>query len=214
MKFSPRRQFFLLCVLSATGIAASPAGAEENRYELTPFGGLRTGGTFNIEDSDASYKLDDSGSFGLLFNVRQSPDTQWEVLYSRQQTDALLRDSSSTASSVDTTLHVFQIGGTYQGAGEKLRPYVAMTLGGTHIRTSASEARSDTFFSGSLGLGVNMLPTNRIGVRLEARAYGTLTQSSTDLFCSTGPDNNVCAIRIDGTVLSQVELFAGLVFRF
>ena len=50
--------------------------------------------------------------------------------------------------------------------------------------------------------------------RVEARAWGSLTDSNTDLFCSVGPDQNICAIRVDGSVLSQVETFAGIVFRF
>ena len=214
MRHGQQRFALRISALCAALLVAFPAAAADERFEITPFGGFRTGGTFDVEDSDASYKLDDSGSFGLLFNARQTPNTQWEVLYSRQQTDAVLRDSGTTQSSVDSTLQVLQIGGTYQGDGRNFRPYIAMTLGGTHIRTNASQSRSDTFFSGSLGVGINMLPTSRVGIRLEARAYGTLTQSSTDLFCSTGPDNNVCAVRIDGTVLSQFELFGGVVFRF
>jgi hypothetical protein len=38
--------------------------------------------------------------------------------------------------------------------------------------------------------------------------------SNTDLFCQTGPDINVCAIRIDGSIMGQVAAFAGVVFRF
>ena len=57
-------------------------------------------------------------------------------------------------------------------------------------------------------------PTECLGLRLEARAFGTLLNSETDLFCRTGPDINICAVRVDGTVLWQLETFAGLVFRF
>jgi hypothetical protein len=63
-------------------------------------------------------------------------------------------------------------------------------------------------------VGVSLIPNSRLGIRLEARAYGTLMDANTDLFCQTGPDANICAIRIDGNLLSQFELFAGVVFRF
>ena len=106
------------------------------------------------------------------------------------------------------------LGGTYHWDGEVARPYLAFTLGGTHIRTSAAESASDTFFSGSIGLGLKFLPTSRFGIRVEARAYGTVLDSGTDLFCSTGPDANVCAIRVEGEMLSQVETFVGVTFRF
>ena len=128
-----------------------------------------------------------------------------------QSTEAELSATTALQQQVDIDMHVLQIGGTYQGEYQRVRPYVAATLGGTHIR---SEGDSDTFFSGSIGLGVQIKPHGRLGIRLETRAYGTLTSSSTDLFCSTGPDQNVCAVRVDGEVLGQIETFAGIVFRF
>ena len=114
--------------------------------------------------------------------------------------------------SVDLDIHVLQFGGTYQAMEYGiLRPYVALTLGGTHVKTDED---SDTFFSGSLGLGLQFNPDARVGVRLEARAYGTVTSSSSSLFSSTGPDQNVCAVRLEGNVLGQVEALLGVVMRF
>ena len=209
------RSFALLLVTSlVTATSARTALADDLNVEITPFAGYRTGGTFDLEGTTGSYRLDDSEVFGLLFNLRQSGNTQWEVLYSQQQTTARLQGSTSSAPLVDTDIHVLQLGGTYQGEGETARPYVAMTMGGTHIKATANGSQSDTFFSGSLGIGLNIMPSKRLGIRLEARVYATLMNSSTDLFCSTGPDANLCAVRIEGKLLSQVEAFAGLVFRF
>lgn len=205
---------FLTISTIAAIIPAPVAAAEELDVEITPFAGYRFGGTFELEGSTASYEIDDSETFGLLFNLRQTDKTQWEVLYSQQQSIARLRNSTSTTPTVDVDIHVLQLGGTYQGNYGAARPYLAMTLGGTHIKTNANGSQSDTFFSGSIGVGLNFIPNKRLGFRLEARVYGTLTDSSTDLFCQTGPDANFCAVRIEGTVMSQVETFAGVVFRF
>ena len=194
--------------------AALPASAQESNFELTPFGGYRFGGTFDFEGDAGAYELEDASSFGLIFNARHRDNTQWEVYYSHQDTRASLRDTTGVATAVDTELHVLQIGGTYQGNGDRVRPYLAMTLGGTYVRTDINGSQSDAFFSGSLGVGMQIAPSSRIGLRLEARAVATLTDSSTDLFCRTGPDINVCAIRIDGSLLTQVETFAGVVVRF
>ncbi len=213
----PGLRLFALLLLATSLSTVSPArtaAADDLNIEITPFAGYRTGGTFELEGIAGSYRLDDSEALGLLLNLRQTGNTQWEVLYSRQQTTARLRDSTSSAPLVDTDIHVLQIGGTYQGDGETARPYVAMTLGGTHIKATANGSQSDTFFSGSVGVGLNVVPNKRHGIRLEARVYGTLMDSGTDLFCSTGPDANICAVRIQGSFLSQVEVFAGLVFRF
>ncbi len=188
--------------------------AQEAAAEITAFGAYRFGGTFEQEQSEAEYELNDSPSFGLIVNIRHQDPTQWEIFYSQQQTEAEFLGVTTNDPEVDIDLHVLQLGGTYQFDGEVARPYLAFPLGGTHIRTSSTESRSDTFFSGSIGVGMKFLPTSRVGIRVEARAYGTLVSSSTDLFCSTGPDTNICAIRIEGKMLSQFETFAGITVRF
>jgi hypothetical protein len=188
--------------------------AQDLGTEVTPYLGYRFGGTFQSEDESTSYEMRDSSSFGLLLNFRHRGNTQWEVLYSQQSSEALYSGPDGPDPVVDADIHVLQLGGTYRGEGEVARPYLAATIGGTHIRTSSAGSGSDTFFSGSIGVGMMFMPRSRVGIRVEARAYGTLVDSSSSLFCSTGPDQNICAVRIDGKMLTQVETFAGITFRF
>ena len=195
-------------------LTACPVGAlaqQSHGIEVTPFGGYRFGGTFDVDGQDATWKLSDASSFGLLLNMRHRANTQWELLYSEQRTDARLNADLGVVPNVDIDLRTLQLGGTYLGEGERFRPYLAATIGGTRISNASV---SDTFFSGSIGVGLQVLPASRVGIRIEARAHGALTDSSTDLFCRTGPDQNICAIRVDGSVLGQLETFAGIVFRF
>ena len=200
--------------LLALAVISSPALADEAAIEITPFAGYRFGGNFDVDGSDLSYEVKDSPSFGIAVNFPHRQNTQWEVYYSQQSTDAELNGVANADPSVDVDLYVLQLGGIYQWDGDTVRPYLAATLGGTHIRTGSSGSESDTFFSGSIGLGVKILPTSRVGIRLEARALGTFFNDSTDLFCRTGPDANVCAVRVEGDMLTQIETFAGLTFRF
>ena len=187
------------------------AADDSPRFEVAPLVGYHFGGSFDIEGTDDAWDLDDSSSFGLLLDLVNDANTQWELLYSRQQTRGTLDSATLPASRIDVDVQALQIGGTYRVAGEKIRPYVAMTIGGTRIDTDAA---SDTFFSGSIGAGLQIVPNARFGLRVEARAYATLTDSDSDLFCIVSPDQNVCAIRIDGEVLGQLQTFAGIVFRF
>ena len=195
-------------------LTATTAAAEGPKVAVTPLAGYRFGGELDIQQAPATLEIDDSTSFGLLINVENDANTTWEVLYSQQQTEAKVNDPALNVSSVDTDIHVLQLGGTYHGDGDNVQPYLALTLGGTHVRTSGTGSESDTFWSGSIGVGLDIKPSSRIGFRLEARAYGTLTDSSTELFCRTGPDLNFCAIRIESTLLSQIEAFAGFTLRF
>ncbi len=197
-------------------VAAPSAIGQELNTELTVFGGYRFGGSINVLESDATYEVQDSSSFGLISNHRHQANTQWEVFYSQQQTEVELSDPMVADEFVDVELYTLQLGGTYLWEGDAVRPYLVMTLGGTHIKSNPDSGNgdSDTFFSGSIGVGFKMQPTRRLGLRLEARAHGVLMRDSTKLFCQTGPNNNVCAVELQGDWLGQLETFAGIVFRF
>ncbi len=197
-------------------MAATSAMGQELNTELTVFGGYRFDGSINVLDSDATYEVQDSSSFGLIWNHRHQANTQWELFFSQQQTEVELSDPTIADPIVDVELYTLQLGGTYLWEGDLVQPYLALTLGGTHIKSNSDSGNgdSDTFFSGSMGVGFKMQPTKRLGLRLEARATGVLMRDSTKLFCQTGPDANVCAVKIEGSMLGQLETFAGIVFRF
>ena len=205
--------WFLGLVPAIVVLAAAPAVAEE-KVELTPFGGYRFGGSFNVDDGAGSYDVDDSPAAGLILNWRHRDNTRWEIIYSHQDTDASFDAATINDPTLNVETHLLQLGGTYQGDGARFRPYLAATLGGTHVKVTSTGSASDTFLSGSIGVGLLFRPESRLGARLDVRGYGTLINSGTDLFCETGPSVNVCALRIEGDVLWQIDTFAGIVFRF
>ena len=89
-----------------------------------------------------------------------------------------------------------------------VRPYLAATLGAARITPRLSGLGDDSFWSFSIGTGLQIRPTARFGIRLEARAWGTLIDSDTRLFCRSGVQVAGCAIRLDGRVLWQIETFS------
>ena len=185
------------------------------RFELTPYAGYRFGGTFEDEGSTTSVGLDDRSSTGFIFNIREAENTQWEIIFSRQQTRADTTQISGLGPRVDVDVEYLQGGGTYQGRLRNgVRPYLAATLGAARIAPRLSGLGDDSFVSFSIGTGLQIRPTARFGIRLEARAWGTLVDSDTRLFCRSGVQIAGCAIEVDGSILWQIETFAGLVFRF
>ncbi len=206
-------RIFILVILLSCSV---PTHAQERlfNFEITPFGGYRYGGEFEEADRNFSIELDDKESYGLILNARHSPVTQWEILYSRQETSADTIGLGLSDPLLDISVEYLQAGGTYLWDGDHARPFLAATLGVTQIDIGNPGYDSDSFFSFSLGLGLQIRPTDRLGIRLEARGYGTLLDSNSDLFCEFGPSNNICAVRIDGTIMWQVEALAGIVFRF
>jgi opacity protein-like surface antigen len=202
-------------LLLATIVA--PVSAQQLESELTLFGAYRFGGEISVENanSNAVYKADDAPSYGLIWNTQQKANTQWEVYFSRQETQVELSDPLLASPEVDIEQYTLQLGGTYLWDRSKgVQPYLAMTIGGTHIKADAGNGDSDTFVSGSLGLGLKIRPGERLGFRLEGRLHGVLVNDSTELFCQTGPDLNFCAVRVQGSLFSQFEIFGGISFRF
>ena len=203
--------FVCVVLLAATAVNAQ---TETSRFELTPFAGITFGGEFEDMTSSASLELDDKASFGLILDIRESANTQWEILYSRQATRADTTDLPTSGASFDVDVHYIHGGGTYLGEGDRARPFLAATIGATHFEPGLDDFGSETFFSFSIGAGFQIRPNDRLGIRLEARAFGTVLESDTELFCRTGPGENICVIRSEGTILWQLQTLAGFVFRF
>jgi len=205
----------LICSLLFSPYTVAAQTASGN-VELTPYGAYSLGGTFNDLESDATAELQDSGNFGLLLNIRQAANTQWEVIYSQQSTDIDITGLPTADEVHETTVHYLQGGGTYQGDGDKVRPYLAATVGAAHFDVATDGYDSETYFAFSIGTGLQIWSNERLGMRLEARAFGSLISSDSDLFCISDPGNGTagCAITVAGEVLWQFQAMAGVVFRF
>lgn len=190
------------------------AQSEPLESEFTVFGGLRAGGEVSVEGTGEVYSAEDSSSYGLIWNTRHQRNTEWEVYFSRQQTEVELSDPAVIVPGFDIDIYTLQLGGTYLFEGKGVRPYLAMTLGGTHAKADSEDGGSDTFFSGSIGMGLKFREGERLGFRLEGRAHGVLISSNSKLFCQTGPDDNSCLVQVEGDLFAQFEAFAGVTFRF
>ena len=208
------RPFFICAALILS--AAANAQSDPGNFEITPYGAYSFGGTFNDTETGASVDIKDSASAGLILNFRESANTQWEVLYSLQPAEADVTGLANATSPLDIDVHYLQAGGTYQGDGDTIRPYLALTAGAAHYDVKTDGFDSDTFFSFSIGPGLQIRPDSRLGIRLEARLFGTFVKSGSTLFCQSNPGGGTagCAFTVTGEILWQVQAMAGLVFRF
>jgi hypothetical protein len=201
----------LACVCY-TGLAV--AQDEPFRFELAPFAGYRVGGQFEEEDGDGEFELNESSTQGIILNIRASADTQWEVGYARQDTEIDTQALFASEPGIGLDVEYFHFGGTYLFEGENTRPFVAMTVGLSRFDPQPSDLGEESFPSVSIGGGVQLRSTERLGIRIEGRFYTTFVDSDSDFFCGSAGETNVCVIRVVGTTLTQWEVRAGLVFRF
>ena len=202
--------------LLAVACCAQPAIAQESpyRFELSPFAGYRFGGEFEEEGVDRTFELDESNAYGIILNIREGANTQWEVLYARQSAAVMAEPPLGTEPVPDLDVEYLHFGGTYLGDGDSTRPFLAATIGLTRFDPEPSGSSAETYFSASIGGGVQLRATKTLGVRLEGRVVTTLVDSDSEIFCRTGGFTNFCAVRVDGSTFTQFELRAALVFRF
>lgn len=178
--------------------------------EITPLFGHRGGGDFSHIATDNPLSLDDSNSTGFILGFKQSETQDLELLYSGYST-RLEASSPLVAESdlFDVDVHYLHLGGTVtSGEASWVVPFLSGGLGVTYFSPDISGADDELRLSMSLGGGVKWFPSDNIGLRLEARGFGTLFNNSTSVFCSGG-----CQVEVSGDLLYQYEIFAGVVVR-
>jgi hypothetical protein len=200
----------------ASLLHSTPAAAQDAnfKFELTPFAGYRIGGSFEEKDGTGRVELNDSNAQGIMFNIKANPNGQYEFLYSRQSTDARTEGFLANDPTIDLDVETFHFGGTYLFDGENTRPFLALTLGLTQFDPGITDSNSESFFSASIGGGVQLNATKRLGFRLEARAFTTFVEDDSNIFCVSSGGNGGCLVQVAGRTLTQWEARAGLVFRF
>lgn len=207
--------FVLITVLAMPVHGAEPG---EYRFAVTPLLGYRMGGGFENKDTGADVSLDDAAAVGFIINapaeaIGDDAYTEWELYFSRQS--AGIQDAPAGVDlSLDVDISYLLVGGTYVGAGELVRPFLAAGIGGAHLSPDASGYDSDTVFAFGIGAGAQVFPTEHVGLRLEVRALGAVLDSNSSIFCASGPEGSACAVGASGDLLWQWEVFAGLVARF
>jgi len=189
-------------------LAITFAGTAHSEIELTPFAGYRIGGDVTDEDSDTNQDFDEGASFGVILNIQDKENTQYEFLYSRQSS-SLNISSAGTFSSLDLDIHYFQLGGSYLFEGKESRPYLSFTLGAAYLDPEQGYD-SSTEFSYSLGGGMRWYLMDNMGLRFDVRTYGIVTDSASHFFCRNG----VCVASYSGSGMNQFEASLGLILRF
>ncbi|RZV34842.1 MAG: hypothetical protein EX272_11800 [Chromatiales bacterium] len=185
------------------------------RFEITPIAAYRFGGTFyETDNGDGRIELRDSAALGFALNLLANPNGQYEIVYARQSTEADTRNFFANDPVIDLDVEYLHFGGTYLFDGDAARPFVALGIGASRFDPSFDGAASESYFSASLGGGVQIAARNRIGLRLEARVFTTFVDSDSTFFCSSVGGAGSCLVDVDSRTLTQWEARAGLVFRF
>ena len=210
----------LLVALPAIAGARDSAAVRDNTtgkdyapgkdYALTVYGGYRSGGSFTDADTQRKLELDTSGAVSIALDFPYDASRQYQVFFSHQRTDLLLDGAQfGGGDSLAMDVTYLHLGGTtffdgVIGTGA----YLVGGLGAT-LFNPAEGYESELYPSINIGFGYQWLLGDTLALRVEARGYATLVNSSSALFCSGG-----CVGYITADAVTQGELMLGLSGRF
>jgi len=202
--------------LMALFLAAGPAWAastQDRSFQMTPFYGYRFGGDIsNVEDADSA-QVAEGSCYGIMLDWEVEKDAFVELRYSLQRTQLQARGTPFGAGLADVTdidVEHYFLGGTYEWENEtQFRPFVSGDLG--VVRFCPSGSGSETRFAFALGGGVKIPMAKHAGLRFDGRWVLNRLSGETEIYCSS---TGQCLVVGDVTFFSQVELSAGLMFKF
>lgn len=214
MKAARYSAILTLGIVSLVVPVRADAQDRQFRFEITPIVAYRMGGDFSSETSSGEIRLQDSNALGLTISGTVSPETQWEFLFGRQNTEADVTDPQGGTSITDLDVDYYHIGGTYLFGEGAMRPFLAATFGVSHFDPAVAALGSENLFSGSLGGGVFLGTRSRLGVRLEGRVFTSFISDNSNIFCGFDGVTSGCLIEVSGSTFTQWEARAGLIVRF
>lgn len=165
----------------------APAVFAQHKFEISPYAGIRTAGSFRGEEQLVTYDVQSAPTFGVFADFMVTRQLAIEFLWEHasstvdKKTAMLGGDVPSPPVEpevpdgpiFDLAIDYFHGGVRYDGGNEKYTPYIAGGVGLARFNPDAAMASSVSKFSFSIGAGINAYLTDRIGVRFDARAFGT-----------------------------------------
>jgi len=204
------RAAVVMFVVAATTSAFAQSGAvsaAENNF--TVYGGYRFGGGFTDVTTGKTWELTEGPSFAVAADFGIDRRTQWELFISHRSSALKASGFAPVADNIGLGITYYHLGGTYFGEEVGRGVYAVGGLGVTNFSPQEAGLSSETRFSLNLGVGYMIPVAKHVAVKLEARGFATLVNSSGGFFCSGG-----CVVQIQGTTFVQGELLAGIAARF
>ena len=211
-------------VVFAVGAATAALGQiREGTVEISPYAGYLFGGEFARGSTslfNARVEVDDDATYGVRLGYNLTDSVEMEFQASRTKTAFVTNDDhdlfgSNGQSLGDLTIDYYMGYGTFNFGHRRAVPYI--TIGGGVARLDPNvpntNARSDTRFTGSLGIGVKAFVNPHFGFRFDGRGYATSlgNRNRDDRFGCNDDFFDNCD---EKEWLTNGEISAGLIFAF
>ena len=212
----------VLVTMSATSAMA------QSRVNVAIFGGYTfsdgvTGNSFKAGDGNTYNGVDvkDSANWGFSFGVNATPNVEVGFLFG-QQMSTLNLTGTATREVGDLTINSYFPYLAYNMGDEdaKARPYILFGVGATNYGSvnytkadgKAASTGGNTQFAGTIGAGVRVFPSPKVGVQFGMQWTPTYIKSDAEgWWCDPWWG---CYVVGDAQYSNQFEFVGGITFRF
>jgi hypothetical protein len=193
--------------LCAAFLLAWAAESPCQSVQLAPFAGYGFGGSLLSSVDEQTYSIKSAFAYGGTADFRISPGWQFEVLYSRQETQL---EGTGLAPIADLNVERYMAGFQEEKGDGTSRWFGTVLFGATRFAPALPGSSGTARFSAGVGLGAKSFFSKNVGLRLEGRLFYTSVSSDVGLVCASGQ----CLFRFSGSGLWQGDLSGGLIFAF
>lgn len=205
---------FLLASIWAAPCKAQWWGAE--KWEVAPFVGYETGGTFPVNNSltTSQFRVNSGMSFGSYVDYSVTENFQAEFMWDRTNTSFSAQNALTGlyTKAFDSDIDQFELGALYmfRNSEAKVRPFAAGGIGVTHEYNGGSNT-NHTLLSFGLGGGVKYRLSRHFSLRGDARWLPTRANSTPGTVCGY---YGYCYPGYTSNYLQRFNLTAGVAIHF
>jgi hypothetical protein len=200
-------------------VAISPAFGQWrdiSKWEVAPFVGYETGGSYPVTNSFTIDKLRvDSGlSYGTFIDYSLTENSQAELMWSRNNTSFSERDAATGTYSkaFNSDFDQFSFGFLYmlKNSERKLRPFIAAGVGFSHESNDGNNPNR-TLLAFNLGGGAKYQVSRRFSLRGDLRWLPSRANKTLAVQCDVFGN---CFQQNVSNYLQRVNFTGGIAFRF
>ena len=209
----------LLLMFMLSLVAISPAFGQWRditKWEVSPFVGYETGGSYPVNNSFIVDRLRVDGglSFGTFIDYSLTENSQAEFTWSRNNASFSERDAATHTytKAFNSDFDQFSFGFLYmlKNSERKLRPFIAAGVGFAHESNSGGNS-NHTLLAFNLGGGAKYELTRHVALRGDLRWLPSRANKTPEVQCDQFGN---CFQQNVSNYLQRVNFSGGISFRF
>ncbi len=214
-----RLPLLLLFVFCVAAIAIAPARGQWRditKWEVSPFVGYETGGSYPVTNSFVIDRLrvDGGRSYGTFIDYSLTENSQAEFMWSRNNTSFSARDAATRTYSkaFNSDFDQYSFGFLYmlKNSERKLRPFIAGGIGFSHESNSGGNPNR-TLPAFNMGGGAKYEVSRHFALRGDLRWLPSRANKTPTVQCDIFGN---CFQQSVSNYLQRVNFTGGFAFRF